>query len=106
MADCSGCPYLNQTADHALCTVRNGEVIDEAPYSTETCEHYQAYLKTQVPGGEEDPASGGRAEKRKKKRGGGGTGCLVALLVASIILFLCVLGLIGLAVFFGGSISI
>lgn len=100
MADCSGCPYLSQTADHAVCTMRNNEVLDGAPYGRETCEHYQAYLKNQVPGGEE----GGKAEK--KKRGGGGTGCLVALLVASILMFLFVLGLIGIAVFFGGKLPI
>lgn len=100
MANCSGCPHLRQEAGQSLCTMRNNEVIDEAPYTKETCEHYQAYLKSF---GEEDT---GKKDKREKKRGGGGTGCLVALLVASILMFLFVLGLIGIALFFGGNIPI
>lgn len=98
MADCSGCPHLRQEAGQSLCAMRNNEAIDGAPYTKETCEHYQAYLKAF---GEEDSD-----KKKEKKRGGGGTGCLVALLVASILMFLFVLGLIAIAVFFGGKLPI
>lgn len=104
MADRSGCPYLKQEGDQALCTLRGGEPVDPASCDPGTCPHYQASLGAQDAG---EPEEGRKKKKEKeKKRGGGGTGCLVALLVASILMFLAVLGLIALAVFFGGALPL
>lgn len=114
MADCSGCPYLKQEEDHTLCTARDNEVIDEAAYTKETCEHYQVYL-TQGSGEAEAPAetpSDGEAEtspaekaekKKERQSGSTATGCLISLLIAASLMFLCVLALIGLTLFFGGN---
>lgn len=113
MADCSGCPYLKQEEDHALCTARDNEVIDEAAYTKETCELYQAHLSAQDSGeapaeppsdGVAEPPSAGKAEKKREKQSGStATGCLISLLMAASLMFLCVLALIGLTLFFGGN---
>lgn len=103
MADCSGCPYLKQEGDRALCMMRGDEPLDQASYTKETCEHYQAFLKTQPSAEAEEEDT---KKKKKKKRGSGGTGCLVALLIAAILMFLCVLALIALTLFFGDSLPV
>ena len=112
MANCAGCPYLKEDGGQTLCTVRDNEVIDQADYSTETCELYQAYLQTQAPAegeGEGTPAAEASQEeaakpgKKQAPAGSTATGCLLSLLIAASLLFVVVLGLIALTVFTGRS---
>ena len=108
MANCTGCAFLQQDGGHQICSARNNEVIDQAEYSAETCERFQAQAPAKEEARpEEEPPEERKSEKKKPAASGDtGTGCLVALLVFSIILFLCVLGLIGVTVFLGGRISV
>ena len=96
MANCTGCAFLQQDGGHQICSARNNAVIDQA----------QAPAKEEARPEEEPPEERKSEKKKPAASGDTGTGCLVALLVFSIILFLCVLGLIGVTVFLGGRISV